>query len=292
MGRGNGDIADRIEAALGVRPGGIAPLSGGCVGEVYRVDVGGPGGGQRLVVKVAEGSKATLDVEGRMLAYLAERSTLPVPGVVHAEPGLLAMEWIENDGRRSDAGEIEAADLLADLHDIGSDRYGFEEDTLIGSLRQVNTRSDDWRAFYGEHRLVRFGRMAEERGALPAGTLAGLERLAGRLDRVLDHVNPPGLIHGDVWSGNVLWRGGRIAGFIDPAVHYADPEVELAFIDLFGCFGAAFWDRYRERREVPGFADGGWARRCAVYQFAPLLVHAVLFGGHYGSGVAARLESV
>ncbi len=285
---GNTPIADSIEAALGLRPDEVTPLSGGCVGEVYRVEAGG----RRLVVKVAQGPSAALDVEGRMLAYLAKRSALPVPGVVHAEPTLLAMEWIDNDGRQSPQGQAEAADMLADLHDLRADRYGFHENTLIGPLTQVNAWSDDWRAFYGEHRLLHFGRLADQRGALPPGTLRALERLANRLDRVVDHVNAPGLIHGDAWSGNVLWRGGHIAGFIDPAVHYADPEVELAFIHLFGCFGAPFWDRYRERRAVPGFDDGGWARRCAVYQLAPLLVHAILFGGHYGSAVAARVKSV
>ena len=85
----------------------------------------------------------------------------------------------------------------------------------------------------------------------------------------------------------MLVRDGRIAAFIDPAIYYADPEIELAFTTLFGTFGEAFFARYQEHRPLaPGFFE---ARR-EIYTLYPLLVHAALFGGGYTGSVARILE--
>ena len=113
-------------------------------------------------------------------------------------------------------------------------------------------------------------------------TLRLLERLCGRLPDLIGEAAPPSLIHGDVWGGNVLVRGGRIAAFVDPAIHYADAEVELAFSTLFGTFGEPFFRRYGELRPLrPGFFE---ARR-DLYNLYPLLVHTALFGVQYARSV-------
>ena len=117
---------------------------------------------------------------------------------------------------------------------------------------------------------------------------ARLEKLAGKLDELLVEPEHPSLIHGDVWGGNVLARGDRIAAFLDPAIYHADPDVELAFIALFDTFGERFFRRYGELREVrPGFFE---ARR-HLYNLYPLLVHVYFFGGGYVRRVDDTLRS-
>ena len=112
-------------------------------------------------------------------------------------------------------------------------------------------------------------RLAMEAGRLPASDMTRIETLAGRLDRWIDQPAAPSLIHGDMWTGNLLARGGRVAGFVDPAIYYADPEIELAFSTLFGTFGEPFFARYGEHRPIrPGFFE---ARR-DLYNLYPLLV--------------------
>lgn len=238
--------------------------------------------GSCVVVKVADGSSATLDVEGFMLRELRRLSELPVPEVFHAEPTLLVMEYVENDGRKSEAGERELADLLADLHGVTSEQFGFEEDTLIGPLRQPNAWSDSWRDFFAEQRLLAMGREALAHGRISRTLMTRLETLAGRLDRWIEEPGYASLIHGDCWAGNVLWKDGRVVAVIDPAISYADPEIELAFIDLMGGVGRAFWARYNERRPI---RDGFWEARRDLYNLYPLLVHARLFGGGYAGQV-------
>ena len=121
---------------------------------------------------------------------------------------------------------------------------------------------------------------------MPSASFATLERLCGRLERYINEPPAVSLIHGDLWDGNVLVRDGRIAGFIDPALYYADPEIELAFSTLFNNFGEAFFARYREHRPLaPGFFE---VRR-DLYNLYPLLVHSVLFGAHYTGAVKSIL---
>ena len=129
--------------------------------------------------------------------------------------------------------------------------------------------------------------IAAERGALPREDRRRVERLAGSLPERFEAAPTPSLIHGDVWGGNVLARGGRIAAFLDPALYFADAEVELAFIDLFHTFGSAFYEAYEARRPI----DAGYRRwRRDLYQVFPLLVHVALFGGAYVGGLRERLR--
>ena len=123
-------------------------------------------------------------------------------------------------------------------------------------------------------------------GRLPHPTFARLENIAARLDTWIGDDATPSLIHGDMWGGNVLVKAGRITAFIDPAIYYADAEIELAFSTLFSTFGDAFFARYIELRPLrPGFFE----HRRDLYNLYPLLVHVRLFGAAYVSQVEATL---
>ena len=118
-------------------------------------------------------------------------------------------------------------------------------------------------------------------------TLRRIERFADNLDEWLIEPARPSLIHGDIWSTNVLASDNRITGFIDPAIYYGHPEIELAFITLFNTFGDPFFQRYDERNGIaPGFFD----TRRDIYNVYPLLVHVRLFGGGYWSGIEQVLS--
>src|SRR5690242_9276858 len=105
----------QLAEILGFVPTRIVPLIGGCIGEVYRVDLPDQ---TTLVAKVADGSGITLEPEAFMLRYLKTHSSLPVPSVVHASDTLLLMEFMEGDSRFSSSAERHAAELLATLHTV------------------------------------------------------------------------------------------------------------------------------------------------------------------------------
>src|SRR5215203_7017284 len=175
----------------------VRPLGGGCIGEVYMVELQK---GPPLVAKVDREGESRLEREAYMLRYLRQNSELPVPKVYHGSEKLLLMQFIEGNSRFTEGAERHAAELLAALHNITSATYGHERDTLIGSLSQPNHPSYDWVEFFRRHRLLHLANVAHEAGRLSIEDLLRVERLSEKLDELIEDPNPPALIHGDVWS--------------------------------------------------------------------------------------------
>jgi len=295
------DTKTQLEHLLGTTIRHVTPLSGGQIAAVYAVTFDSSSfstpsstlSTSHTAVSQAAVSQAVVKVdlegdlacEGRMLHYLHDKSHLPVPQVYAQDGGLLVLEHLPGNGRLNADAERHMAELLAGLHNVTADAYGFAEDTLIGSLTLPNGWHADWGRFFAAKRLLHFANLAHKRGRLPEKTLTRVQKLAERVPEWLEP-NPPGLVHGDIWSGNVLAQDGIITGVIDPAIYYADPEVDLAYIDLFGTFGQAFWRRYQEIRPL---ADAFWQYRRALYSLFPLLVHVYYFGSGYVAGVEQKL---
>ena len=278
------DIRHVIETAVSTPIADIAPLSGGCIGQVYRVVLPD---GQRLVAKVDAGADPRLGVEAFMLRYLAAHSQLPVPQVVYGDDRLLLLTFLSGNSRFSPEAQEDAAELLAALHTISAPAFGLEQDTLIGGLHQPNPWTESWLDFFREQRLLYMASEGVNSGRLPSSVCGRLQRFCGSLEAWLVEPERPSLIHGDVWTTNVLADSGKITGFVDPAIYYAHPEIELAFTTLFGTFGEPFWARYQEIRPLsPGFFE----ERRDIYNLYPLLVHVRLFGGSYVSAVERTLR--
>ncbi|RMG78054.1 MAG: fructosamine kinase [Chloroflexi bacterium] len=267
-------MIEKIKYILGDTPQSVKALHGGNIGEVYQVNMPD---GACYAVKVAR-ENGTLDIEGRMLIYLAENSRLPVPQVYHHEPSILVMSFIEGTSALTVRAQQHAAELLADLHSIRAETFGLPFDTLIGGLHQPNPQTTSWIDFFREHRLLYMGQEAVKAAKLPGYIMKRLEQLAKRLNEFITEPEHPSLIHGDMWTTNILAADGRITGFIDPAVYYAHPEIELAFSTLFGTFDEVFFQRYAEIRPL---APGFFPTRRDVYNLYPLLVHVRLFGSGY-----------
>lgn len=269
------DLYHKVEEVLGVRAESIRALSGGCVGEVYGLRLSD---GREIVAKVDQSAAPRLDVEGYMLQYLAQKSKLPVPEVYHSAPELLLMARLPGGSRFDKGAALHAAKLLAALHGVTSPEHGLEKATLIGGLHQPNTPTASWIDFFREYRLLYMSDEALREGVMPKALYKRICAFAENLEALLEAPDAPALLHGDVWTTNVLAEPGRITGFIDPAVYYGHPEIELAFITLFGTFGQDFFDAYHERRPIaPGFFE----QRRDIYNLYPLLVHARLFGASY-----------
>ena len=281
-------LEDAITKALGRSPQSGTRVSGGDLNDAWRVELDG---GQAAFVKTAgDAQPGSYAAEASGLRWLAEPEALSVPEVLavvdpdeESAPGprLLALEWIE-EGRLDSAGEEELGRGLAQVHDAGAPSFGGESALRLGPLSVPNEPADSWPEFYAERRLHPLAEQAERRGSLPDGCRNAIDRVCERIEQVAGPEEPPARLHGDLWSGNVLaGRDGR-PNLIDPAAYGGHREIDLAMLRLFGgpserCFAA-----YRE--ETP-LADGH-DERVQLWQLFPLLVHAVLFGGGYGSSVA------
>ncbi len=175
-------LRERIEAVTGVVVEQIKSLHGGMVGEVYRVWLRGY---ESVVVKVARGDEARLDVEAYMLGYLKEHSRLPVPDVLYSEPTLLILSYVEGHSFFDAGAEQNAAELLAALHNQTWTAYGMERDTLLGALDQPNPPTAEWIPFFRDQRLLHITDIAAQSGKLTPDMPDRLHRLAEQLDRWL-----------------------------------------------------------------------------------------------------------
>lgn len=212
--------------------------------------------------------------EARMLAALAAAGA-PAPAVLAADERLLVLECLPDTG--ADA-EADLGRVVARLHATEGGRYGWHADYAFGAVAIENGWSDDWPAFWGERRLLCHA------GHLPAPLFRRITRLADDLRNRLPERPPPALLHGDLWSGNVLTADGRVSGLIDPACYHGHAEVDLAMLGLFGRPGPAF-------REAYGPPEPGAAERAPIYKLWPALVHWRLFGAGYRGMVEGFLDA-
>ena len=267
-------IQPKVESILQRRVAAWQPLAGGMISQVLRGDLEGS---ESIVAKIGDCGH-DLTIEAYMLRYLREHSGLPVPAVLHDEPNLLLMEFV--DGHIKWEGEAlrHLGELLAKCHQVTSPTYGLERDTLIGPLHQPNPQMASWIAFFHEQRLLYMIGIARASGNLPAELELRLLRIANRLDQFLIEPAKPVLIHGDMWKTNVISREGQVAGIIDPALYYAHNEMELAYMTLFNGVGEEFFAVYTSYIPIE---EEFFTTRRHIYNLYPLLIHLTLFGEKY-----------
>jgi len=222
--------------------------------------------------------------EAAGLAWLAEPGTVRVPRVLAVDATTITLERI-TPGVPTERGAEELGRGLAELHASGAPAFGAPWPGFIGPLPMDNGGGDDWPTFYAERRVRPFVRRARDSGALTRSQAQAVDSVLGRLADLAGRsgAEAPSRIHGDLWSGNVVWDGEGQGWLVDPAAHGGHRETDLAMLDLFGL---THLDRllaaYHEARPL---ADG-WRSRVGLHQLHPLVVHAVLFGPAYGARAA------
>jgi fructosamine-3-kinase len=272
---------EAVAALLGRPVAGVAPLGG-----AYRVRLAD---GDEVVAKQhAQPSAARAEVAG--LRWLRAASGCPqLPAVLASDDRWVVMELVPA-GRPSPAAAERFGRELAALHRAGAEAFGAAPpcgpvDAWIGLAPMRNITGDSWSDWYVEHRVLPYLRTAVDQGSVDP---APIEAVCGRIGELAGPVEPPARLHGDLWSGNVLWSDDQ-AWLIDPAAHGGHRETDLAMLRLFGCprldrIAAAY-------HESDPLADG-WRERIPLHQLFPLLVHTVLFGGGYGAQAVAAARSL
>ena len=148
------------------------------------------------------------------------------------------------------------------------------------TLPLVTDGARPWGVFYAEDRILPYLQSARDNGSIDQQGTTIITTLAERLrDGDFDTDDPPSILHGDLWSGNVIWSPeGAI--LIDPASHAGHRESDLAQLAVFG---APLLDDIMAGYEDAYPLGAGWQERVALHQLHILIVHASLFGGPYGT---------
>jgi protein-ribulosamine 3-kinase len=281
----NPAVRSAVERALAgdgvdaVRITNVRPVGGGCISPTVRALLAD---GRSVFIKFGAPRAGMFPAESEGLRALATRAVVRVPAVLAVSAEWLVLEWLEPGV--ADAAAWEAFGRgLAELHRprAGNPAFGWERDNFIGPLPQANLPTSDWAGFWRERRLLPQLREARDRGHLSAAHTAGIERVLSELPQLVGAAaatDGAALLHGDLWSGNVLACAHGGIALVDPAVYRGHREVDLAMAELFGGFHERFHAAYREAWPL---SDGYVPVRRAVYQLYYLLVHVNLFGASY-----------
>jgi protein-ribulosamine 3-kinase len=190
-------------------------------------------------------------------------------------PGYLLLEFLESGNTHN--GDEELGRGLANLHRFRGEKFGFRSANYCGLTLQDNKWQNEWPQFFAEQRIgALVSQIRKERG-MPAEHTKIYEKLIGKIPSLLPDLSIPALIHGDLWSGNYMMTQ-RGPALIDPAAYYADREMEMGIMTMFGGFSARFWSAYNEAYPLPS----DWRLRNRLYQLYHILNHYLLFGRSYG----------
>ena len=268
---------------------GTSPVSGGCINNGARIETEH---GLHFFVKWNGSAPVGMfeaEIDG--LEALARTGTVRVPEAIACgggdhEPSWLLLEYLPSGRPAPDYSERLGTELAL-LHTSERERtFGWERDNWIGSLDQNNTSASDWGDFWSERRIVPQLRQARHRGFL---TDEVLDHLIDVIPLAVADVGPPGLLHGDLWSGNAFADADGSPVVIDPAVYRGHGEVDLAMTELFGGFDRRFYSAYDE---VIAISPAYEAYRRDLYQLYYLIVHVNLFGAAYEAGSLAAASRV
>jgi len=272
-----------VERALGRRISGGARLTGGDIGEAYRIDMRGT---SPIFVKRYPGSDSEMVcAEADGLRWLAEPGCIRIPEVLYvsepqADVSFIALEFLSTGPRQIDYDESFGR-ALAELHRAGATEFGFASHGYIGRLLQSNSPRDTWAEFYRRERLFPLLRSACDSQSIGTSTRQKVEEIMTRLGELVGAPEPPARLHGDLWAGNQHVGPHGEPCLIDPAAYGGHREIDLSMMRLFGGYSERVFAAYNEAFPL----SNGHAGRVPLYQLYPLLAHVNLFGSSYARAV-------
>lgn len=269
-----------LEERLSTDIESISPLSGGDINEVYKINctLG------NYVVKYNSRLRfPTMFYKEANGLEILRKGGLRTPNVIdhfeHMDDQFLILEYVAQE-KIENKFWIHFAISLSELHQKSNTSFGLDQDNYIGSLGQYNGQMPTWEEFFISKRLKPLIKMAFDKGLLTRKHLTDFDHFFTVFSELLP-VEIPSLLHGDLWSGNLLCGSGQQAVFIDPAVYYGHREVDIAMTKMFGGFDPVYLDYYQDCFPL----EKGWEERVPIHNLYPRLVHLVLFGHSYLSGI-------
>ena len=280
------EIQHRLSSVLQVQLIDFSFSAGGCINHGGKLTTSR--GNFFLKWNSATKFPGMFDAEARGLKILRDSKVIHIPEVIASDQTsswqFIVMEFV--DERPAVDNYWEALGMsLSNLHHVSSEFFGLDHSNYIGSLPQYNTQNKIWTDFFILQRLIPQIELATTNNRIDKIIRGQFEMLFKKLPGILPS-EKPSLLHGDLWSGNLITDVHGNPCLIDPAVYFGHREAEIAFTKLFGGFSHRFYESYQNYFPLlPGFKQ-----RSEVYNLYPLMVHVNLFGGGYVSQVVSILK--
>lgn len=218
------------------------PVSGGDINQAFRL----LGKQKEYFVKLNSDEYADMFIqESAGLRALETTNSFIIPKVilygVFQDQSYLVLEYLPMHQR----GDItDFANALANLHLTTYTKFGFHKDNYIGKTRQINLFGNNWGKFFAEQRIGFQLDLLQHQNVSNSLIKKGWQLVKNLPNYLNGHQLRPALVHGDLWQGNYAFNQAGLPVIFDPACYYADHEVDLAMLELFGSPGREFFAAY------------------------------------------------
>lgn len=223
------ELSDNLEEILfGASVTHEERLSGACTNIVHKLQLSD----ERVMVrKTGARVQDVYEIEAKSLKELSVAKHLRVPNVYAYDEHHLHMEFIEQ-GHYDEAKSVIG---LQSLHEISDYQAGFSFDTYLGHFSQPNSRGRNWHKFFWTQRMLPLLQACDSQGLVNSKLRDLFESAQIKSQTFIpSDIKEFSLLHGDLWSGNMMWDQNSQLVLLDPAVSFGVPEVDYAMALLFG----------------------------------------------------------
>ena len=276
-------------------------LAGGDVNKAYGIELSN---GVDIFMKANEKDNVDFFIqEANNLEAISKTNSIGTPEVValgtdNGEDvgySFLLLKYVPEDNKTNLFWE-NLARSLANMHKAETERFlpkdklakgckfGFLQDNYIGRTKQINTPTKSWIEFFRDNRLLPQFKLAQK--FFENDEIKNFEKLIDKISDFLIEPEKPSLLHGDLWSGNILCGKNETPYLIDPACYVGHPEADIAMTELFGGFNPVFYSVYKEE----GLLQDDYVSRRDLYNLYHVLNHVNLFGQSYLGAAKAIIK--
>ena len=228
--------------------------------------------------------------EAKNLIFLNDFNLKIFPKVYYYDDRFLIISYFNNNLVKPNETKNDLLNAIISLHSLSDKKYGFDFDTQIGGLRQINKRYSNWVLFFRDYRLGYIFELINSSNIMDKSINKKIEIILNNIEIYIPKEPRASLLHGDLWEGNILFNNKNFIGLIDPGSFYGHNELEIAYLRWFNpsFIDKNFIKKYNNNIKI----DNEYYNYEPIYQLYYSLLNVYLWDRQYIHNVKNLLNLI